>query len=91
VILEVDTAAAEKEGIAFHQATDLIWLCPALPADVVRVPELPEAAPVSEPVRRSVSPPAPTGGLRTGPDPVEPSEPEGFQRRKRRRGSGGRR
>ncbi len=80
IILEIDTAAAEENGIAFHQATDLIWLCPKLPADVVRVPELPEAPPAPE---RSAAPP-----ISAAPAAAEPEVPEGFQRRRRRRGGG---
>ncbi|NNE42725.1 MAG: RNA 2'-phosphotransferase, partial [Gemmatimonadetes bacterium] len=45
VLIEIDTFAAIETGIKFHQATALIWLCPALAANVCRVPELPEAPP----------------------------------------------
>jgi putative RNA 2'-phosphotransferase len=45
VLIEIDTFAAIEKGLRFHQATELIWLCPALPADVCRVPELPDAPP----------------------------------------------
>jgi putative RNA 2'-phosphotransferase len=84
VILEIDTAAAREEGFAFHRATDLIWLCPALPPHLCRIPELPEPSerdeppqpPRREPSRRQV----PAAEERTAPD-----EPAGFRRRTRKK------
>lgn len=85
VILQVDTAQARDEGFAFHRATDLIWLCPALPPHLCRVPELPEA-----PARPSPRP-EPRPATRPEParepvgEPEEPSEPVGFKRRTRKK------
>jgi putative RNA 2'-phosphotransferase len=94
VLIRVDTFAAIEKGLKFHQATELIWLCPALPADVCEVPELPEAPP------RVERPPRPAAGPRTGDDPrppgpaggggggvqiVTPDPDQGFQRRTRKK------
>jgi putative RNA 2'-phosphotransferase len=84
VILEIDTAAAREEGFAFHRATDLIWLCPALPPHLCRVPELPEPSAHDEPpVRHEVR------ARRPGPSAPEeraaPEAPSGFQRRTRKK------
>jgi putative RNA 2'-phosphotransferase len=86
VIVKVDTAKAREEGVTFHQATDLIWLCPDIPAGCCQVPDLPEVP----------APPKPAG-----PDPVgqvtprtqgssgyqiiQPDPAEGFKRRPRKK------
>lgn len=44
ILIRIDTAAARAHDIGFYQATDLIWLCPTLPADVLTLPDLPAAS-----------------------------------------------
>lgn len=44
VLIRVDTAHARSEGVRFHQASEMIWLCGPVPAESCRVPELPELA-----------------------------------------------
>lgn len=97
VLLEIDTAAARERGITFHRATDLIWLCPALPVEVLRIPELPPARePAREPApeaRREAPPPErprpsappPPTGQSSGIRRVEPEAEGGFKRRTRKR------
>jgi putative RNA 2'-phosphotransferase len=85
ILVEIDTAGARDQGIVFHHATELIWLCGALPADVCRVPDyIPEeaSAPSAPPRPRPMERPAPPTGVRI----VEPSEDEGFKRRTRKKG-----
>ncbi|MBZ0269491.1 RNA 2'-phosphotransferase, partial [bacterium] len=48
ILIRVDTAKALEEGIGFHQATDLIWLCTALPLETLEIPEIPEGEPERE-------------------------------------------
>ncbi len=90
VLLEIDTAASREAGITFHQATDLIWLCPALPVDVLTIPELPEV--VAAPPRPRPAPTPPAGGSPpSGPKPpsgvkVIAPEPGEFKRRTRKKG-----
>jgi putative RNA 2'-phosphotransferase len=72
VLIRIDTEAAAKEGIDFHRATDLIWLCRVLPPGVCQVPDLP--APASRP--------EPSSG---GPRVVQPDTGEGFKRRTRKK------
>lgn len=94
VLIRVDTFAAIEKGLKFHQATELIWLCPALPADVCDVPELPEipADPPSPPRPRpgpglagDPRPAGPAGGGGGGVQIVTPDPEQGFQRRTRRK------
>jgi hypothetical protein len=42
VLIRIDTAHARREGVRFHQASEMIWLCGPVPAESCRVPELPE-------------------------------------------------
>ncbi len=93
VLVRVDTRAALGKGLTFHRATELIWLCPALPADVCRVPDdLPE--PSEAPARprereaherREPLPPSPPP-VRPGVRPVEPAAEGEFKRRTRKKG-----
>jgi putative RNA 2'-phosphotransferase len=89
VLLEIDTAAARERGITFHRATDLIWLCPALPVEVLRVPEFP---PTSQPRREAPPPETPrpsapsrSAGQSSGIRRLEPDPEGGFKRRTRKR------
>jgi len=95
ILIKVDTAAALDAGIGFHQATDLIWLCPALPVDVLEIPELPDAASApperSERPRRESRSEGPVGPVKpasggAGVRIVEPDSSGGFQRRTRKKG-----
>lgn len=84
VLVCVDTTVARERGITFHQATDLIWLCPALPSEACNVPDdLPPAPPPSP------RPPAGGGGGGGGGGiTVIPSESSAeFKRRTKKRGS----
>lgn len=93
VLIRIDTFAAIEKGLKFHRATELIWLCAALPPDVCRVPELPEAPPRPDPrpdprPRREDAPaprpaagPAPGAGVQI----VTPDPDQGFQRRTRKK------
>jgi putative RNA 2'-phosphotransferase len=85
VLVRVDARGALERGVTFHQATELIWLCPALDADVCAVPdELPESHP--RPAR--VAPPRaprPETGRPPVPEPV--AESGEFRRRTRKKGS----
>jgi len=89
VLIRIDTAAAREQGLTFHRATELIWLCPALPPEVCHVPELPEEdeeAPRPAPAPRPSpsAPPestTPSGGVRI----VAPEPGEGFKRRTRKK------
>ena len=79
VLVRIDTQVARRSGITFHQATDLIWLCPSLPSDACRVPEDVAAEPPAGPAPR----PAAAGGVK-----VVPAEAAGeFKRRTKKRGS----
>jgi hypothetical protein len=65
-------------------------LCPALPADVCRVPELPDEEPPlpSRPALEPGAPPAtttPRPGVPGGIQLVVPDPSEGFQRRTRKK------
>lgn len=52
VLIRIDTAHARGEGVLFHQASEMIWLCGSVPAESCRVPELPEfSAREAEPER----------------------------------------
>jgi putative RNA 2'-phosphotransferase len=85
VLVRIDTRAAQDRGLTFHQATELIWLCPALPADVCAVPDhVAEAPAVPEP-----APPAPVRSPEPrGPAAAAPPAGEGeFRRRTRKKGS----
>lgn len=87
VLITVDTAAALERGLEFHRATELIWLCPALPPEVCRVPELPEesasqpATPSSRPAPPSSPSTPPSGGVQI----VSPDPGDGFKRRTRKK------
>ncbi|MEZ5065421.1 MAG: RNA 2'-phosphotransferase [bacterium] len=84
VIVEIDTAAARAAGTTFYQATDLIWLCSAIPADACKVPTLPERPRVERAAHeRSSSDQAarPRGGVRL----VEPDASQEFKRRTRKK------
>jgi len=94
VIIRIDTAATREQGIPFSQATDLIWLCPALPPDVCEVPDLPdppaESSPPAPARDRAASPPAPARDRGDSSPPaarpaVPPAEPSGFKRRTRKK------
>lgn len=89
VLVSVDTRAAREKGLSFHQATELIWLCPSLPADVCTVPDdLPQAE--RRPAPRAVEPgiPAPPPAAPSGIRRVEPEGGEGaFKPRTRKKGS----
>ena len=92
VLVRVDTRAAVDLGLKFHQATELIWLCPSLPAAVCRVPEdLPAAAPSAPPAMRPprpaqpVTPPA--SPPRSNVQRVEADADGEFKRRTRKKGS----
>lgn len=92
VLVRVDTRAAREHGLTFHRATELIWLCPTLPADVCHVPDdLPEPAPAPprpprdhaaprEPMPPSAPPARPA--VRT----VDPAAEGEFKRRTRKKG-----
>jgi len=90
VVIEIDTKVAQARRIPFHQATELIWLCGPLPAEVCRVPEgAPEARPAPTPA------PAPPPAARprpaadsvrpTGARVVEPDSSGEFKRRTRKK------
>jgi putative RNA 2'-phosphotransferase len=90
VLIRIDTFAAIERGLKFHQATEHIWLCSALPAEVCHVPDIPDGpAPAPRPAApRPVAPPAPrpaaeppAGGVRL----VAPDPDEGFKRRTRKK------
>ena len=87
VLVRVDTRAAVEHGLTFHQATDLIWLCPALPAEVCFVPDDVPAparpAPRAPAPSDAPAPPAPRSGVTVVPPPDE----GGFRRRTRKKGS----
>lgn len=84
VLIEIDTFGAIEKGIKFYQATELIWLCPALPADVCKVPELPEApSPAPRPAPQSKPLPKPTGD--GGVKIVQPEGDGTFKRRTRKK------
>ena len=96
VLIEVDTAAAREGGTGFHRATELIWLCSALPVSVLRIPELPELPERPEPVARRPEPP--TTPVRPGPVSPSARPPSGvrhidtgtpgeFKRRTRKKGT----
>lgn len=87
VIVRIDTVAAREEGFTFHEATDLIWLCPALPPHLCRVPEIPEDPEEPELPEASEVParPAPRVEAREPEAPSAPAEPAGFKRRTRKR------
>jgi putative RNA 2'-phosphotransferase len=93
VLLEVDTAAAREAGATFHRATDLIWLCPALPVEVLRIPELPESRPPAAPpapARPAARPTSDPGGTDRPPTGVRIIEAESggeFKRRTRKKGT----
>jgi putative RNA 2'-phosphotransferase len=82
IVLKVDTAAAREEGFAFHQATDLIWLCPALPPHLCQVPELPDAPVRHDPPARHEPRPAPQ---KTAAEEPPPADEGGFKRRMRKK------
>lgn len=86
VLIKVDTVAALEAGIGFHQATELIWLCPSLPAGVLEIPELPPADAPRPP--QSAPPVGPVGPRQggSGVKMVQPGASEGFQRRTRKKG-----
>ena len=96
ILIKVDTAKALDLGIGFHQATDLIWLCPALPVDVLELPDLPEVTGEEEPEERreerprsrprSEDAPAPRRKPSGGFEVVQPDPSAGFQRRTRKKG-----
>ncbi len=97
VLVRVDTRAAREQGLTFHRATELIWLCPALPADVCQVPEdLPERPAATErPVRehapreaREPREPLPPSAPPARPSvrSVEPAADGEFKRRTRKKG-----
>ena len=87
VLVRVDARAALDRNVPFHQATDLIWLCPALAPELCSVPEdVPHEA--AAPPPRAPSPPrAPREPLR--PPAVVETEPDSgeFRRRTRKKGS----
>jgi putative RNA 2'-phosphotransferase len=88
VLIKVDTAKALDEGIGFHQATDLIWLCTALPVEALEIPEIPDL-PERErtaPPRREAGPPVPSRPPTGGVQVVQPDSSGGFQRRTRKKG-----
>jgi putative RNA 2'-phosphotransferase len=86
VLVTVDTRVAQEHGLTFHQATDLIWLCPAIPKEACSVPDaLPERpAPRPDPPRPAPAPPRPAGGVAPPPPPDAGGE---FRRRTRKKGS----
>jgi putative RNA 2'-phosphotransferase len=90
VLIRIDTFAAIEKGLRFHQATEHIWLSPALPPDVCRVPELPAesaARPAAAPPRPAVpTAPRPAAGPRSeGVRVIAPDPDEGFKRRTRKK------
>lgn len=81
ILVQIDTAVAREHGIEFHRATELIWLCPALPREACDVPaELPRE-PMAPPPRASV-----VERVTDAPDTPDPPSAE-FKRRMRKRGS----
>jgi len=103
VVIRVTTAGAVDAGIKFTQATDLIWLCPSVPAECCEIPDLPERPAEPEPERAprperterpartdrpATSAPAPRAS--GGVQVVQPDPQEGFKRRTKKK-SGGRR
>ncbi|MGQ0720392.1 MAG: RNA 2'-phosphotransferase [Candidatus Eiseniibacteriota bacterium] len=90
VLIRVDTFAAIERGLKFHRATEQIWLSPAVPAEVCRVPDLPEESaprPAAAPPRPATPPaPRPAPGPRAeGVRVVAPDPDEGFKRRTRKK------
>lgn len=88
VLIRVDTAKALEEGIGFHQATDLIWLCTTLPVETLDIPELPDAQEEEERPRprREAGPSIPSRQPTGGVQIVQPDSTGGFQRRTRKKG-----
>ena len=98
VVIRVITAPAVDAGVKFTQATDLIWLCPEVPAECCEIPDLPERSEESERPERSERPAradrpaarAPSARPSGGVQRVQPDPQEGFKRRTKKK-SGGRR
>jgi hypothetical protein len=94
VLVRVDTKAATDLGLKFHQATELIWLCPALPAAVCAVPEDLPAADAPPPPPPAMRPPRPVEHVsppvsppRSNVQRVESDADGEFKPRTRKKGS----
>ena len=85
VLVQIETGVAREHGIAFHRATELIWLCPSLPKEACVVPDdVPDAPPRPPPPPPATAPRA-SGAGSGGVAPAPPSAE--FKRRMRKRGS----